>query len=101
MRLADLDDRALQARYGDRLGISADECYVVGDAVWDLIAARQAHMLSMGLLSGGYGRTSSSERALSASTVTRRSCASRSTSSASSPDSSAYIRMRIPFPSPG
>jgi phosphoglycolate phosphatase-like HAD superfamily hydrolase len=31
------------------------ECYVVGDAVWDLLAARRAGMLSVGLLSGGYG----------------------------------------------
>jgi HAD superfamily hydrolase (TIGR01509 family) len=38
-----------------RLGISAGECYVVGDAVWDLLAARRAGMLSVGLLSGGYG----------------------------------------------
>jgi HAD superfamily hydrolase (TIGR01549 family) len=38
-----------------RLGVPADECYVVGDAVWDLLAARRAHMLSIGLLSGGYG----------------------------------------------
>jgi phosphoglycolate phosphatase-like HAD superfamily hydrolase len=28
---------------------------VVGDAVWDLLAARRARMLSIGLLSGGYG----------------------------------------------
>jgi HAD superfamily hydrolase (TIGR01509 family) len=39
----------------DRLGVPPDECYVVGDAVWDLLAARRAHMLSVGLLSGGYG----------------------------------------------
>jgi len=38
-----------------RLGIEAGECYVVGDAVWDLLAARRAGMLSVGLLSGGYG----------------------------------------------
>jgi HAD superfamily hydrolase (TIGR01509 family) len=37
------------------LGVEADDCYVVGDAVWDLLAARRAHMLSVGLLSGGYG----------------------------------------------
>lgn len=37
------------------LGVSAEECYVVGDAVWDLLAARRARMLSIGLLSGGYG----------------------------------------------
>jgi len=37
------------------LGVEADDCYVVGDAVWDLLAARRARMLSVGLLSGGYG----------------------------------------------
>ena len=38
-----------------RLGVEVNECYVVGDAVWDLLAARRAGMLSIGLLSGGYG----------------------------------------------
>jgi HAD superfamily hydrolase (TIGR01509 family) len=38
-----------------RLGVPAAECYVVGDAVWDLLAARRAGILSVGLLSGGYG----------------------------------------------
>jgi HAD superfamily hydrolase (TIGR01509 family) len=38
-----------------RLGADAGDCYVVGDAVWDLLAARRAGMLSVGLLSGGYG----------------------------------------------
>jgi HAD superfamily hydrolase (TIGR01509 family) len=38
-----------------RLGVEAEDCYVVGDAVWDLLAARRARMLSVGLLSGGYG----------------------------------------------
>jgi HAD superfamily hydrolase (TIGR01549 family) len=39
----------------ERLGVSPEDCYVVGDAVWDLLAARRARMLSVGLLSGGYG----------------------------------------------
>jgi HAD superfamily hydrolase (TIGR01509 family) len=39
----------------ERLGLAAADCYVVGDAVWDLLAARRAGMLSGGLLSGGYG----------------------------------------------
>jgi HAD superfamily hydrolase (TIGR01509 family) len=39
----------------ERLGAEAGDCYVVGDAVWDLLAARRAGMLSVGLLSGGYG----------------------------------------------
>lgn len=38
-----------------RLGVGVGECYVIGDAVWDLLAARRAGMLSIGLLSGGYG----------------------------------------------
>jgi len=38
-----------------RLGVPAEECFVIGDAVWDLLAARRARMLSIGLLSGGYG----------------------------------------------
>ncbi|HEY5910224.1 MAG TPA: HAD family hydrolase [Verrucomicrobiae bacterium] len=39
----------------ERLGADVKDCYVVGDAVWDLMAARRAGMLSVGLLSGGYG----------------------------------------------
>jgi HAD superfamily hydrolase (TIGR01509 family) len=39
----------------ERLGTPPEECYVIGDAVWDLLAARRARMLSIGLLSGGYG----------------------------------------------
>jgi HAD superfamily hydrolase (TIGR01509 family) len=38
-----------------RLGAAPGDCYVVGDAVWDLLAARRAHMLAIGLLTGGYG----------------------------------------------
>jgi HAD superfamily hydrolase (TIGR01509 family) len=38
-----------------RLGVNVNDCYVIGDAVWDLLAARRAGMLSIGLLSGGYG----------------------------------------------
>jgi len=38
-----------------KLGVAPAECYVVGDAVWDLLAARRAGMLGIGLLSGGYG----------------------------------------------
>ena len=39
----------------ERLGVSPAECYVVGDAVWDLLAARRAGMLGIGVMSGGYG----------------------------------------------
>jgi phosphoglycolate phosphatase-like HAD superfamily hydrolase len=37
------------------MGVGIADCCVVGDAVWDLLAARRAGMLSVGLLSGGYG----------------------------------------------
>ena len=40
----------------ERLEMPPAECYVVGDAVWDLLAARRAGMLSVGVLSGGYGQ---------------------------------------------
>ena len=39
----------------ERLGVEIHDCYVIGDAVWDLLAARRAGMLSVGLLTGGYG----------------------------------------------
>jgi HAD superfamily hydrolase (TIGR01509 family) len=42
-------------RCQEQLGVDVRDCYVVGDAVWDLLAARRAGMLSVGLLSGGYG----------------------------------------------
>jgi HAD superfamily hydrolase (TIGR01509 family) len=42
-------------RCQQELGVTANDCYVIGDAVWDLLAARRAGMLSVGLLSGGYG----------------------------------------------
>jgi HAD superfamily hydrolase (TIGR01509 family) len=38
-----------------RIGAAPADCYVIGDAVWDLLAARRAGMLSVGLLTGGYG----------------------------------------------
>jgi HAD superfamily hydrolase (TIGR01549 family) len=38
------------------LKIPIDESVVVGDSVWDLLAARRARALGVGLLSGGYGQ---------------------------------------------
>ena len=38
------------------LGVSPMDCFVVGDSVWDLLAAQRARALSVGVLSGGYGR---------------------------------------------
>jgi len=39
-----------------QLDVPADEAVVVGDSVWDLLAARRARTLGVGLLSGGYGQ---------------------------------------------
>lgn len=40
----------------ERLGVPVTVCVVVGDSVWDLLAARRARALGVGVLSGGYGR---------------------------------------------
>ena len=40
----------------DKLGVPIVNSVVVGDSIWDLLAARRARALSVGLLSGGYGR---------------------------------------------
>ena len=39
-----------------RLGVDVSASVVVGDSVWDLLAARRARALGIGLLSGGYGQ---------------------------------------------
>ena len=39
-----------------RLGADITDAVVVGDSVWDLLAARRARALGVGLLAGGYGR---------------------------------------------
>jgi HAD superfamily hydrolase (TIGR01549 family) len=39
----------------ERLGVDIERSVVVGDSVWDLLAARRARALGVGLLSGGYG----------------------------------------------
>jgi HAD superfamily hydrolase (TIGR01549 family) len=38
------------------LGVDPWDAMVVGDSVWDLLAARRARSLGIGLQSGGYGR---------------------------------------------
>ncbi len=40
----------------ERLGVPPGDCFVVGDSIWDLLAAQRAGSLGVGLLSGGYGR---------------------------------------------
>jgi HAD superfamily hydrolase (TIGR01509 family) len=38
-----------------RLGAPIEHSVVVGDAIWDMLAARRCRALGVGLLSGGYG----------------------------------------------
>jgi phosphoglycolate phosphatase-like HAD superfamily hydrolase len=38
----------------ERLRENAEDCIIVGDAVWDHVGARRAGMLSVGVLTGGY-----------------------------------------------
>jgi len=39
----------------DRLGAPITTAVVVGDSIWDMLAARRCQALGVGLLSGGYG----------------------------------------------
>ncbi len=39
----------------EQLGVAIAASVVVGDSVWDMLAAQRARALSVGLLSGGYG----------------------------------------------
>jgi HAD superfamily hydrolase (TIGR01509 family) len=40
-----------------RLGMDIHQSLVIGDSVWDMLAAQRARALGVGLLSGGYGMT--------------------------------------------
>jgi HAD superfamily hydrolase (TIGR01509 family) len=40
----------------ERLRVPIQNSVVVGDSIWDLLAAQRARALSVGLLSGGYGQ---------------------------------------------
>jgi HAD superfamily hydrolase (TIGR01509 family) len=40
----------------DRLGAKIEHSVVIGDSIWDMLAARRARALGVGLLSGGYGQ---------------------------------------------
>ncbi len=40
----------------ERLGLATHDAFVVGDSIWDLLAAQRAGSLGIGLLSGGYGQ---------------------------------------------
>ncbi len=39
----------------ERLGVDIRDSLVLGDSIWDMIAAQRARGLGVGLLSGGYG----------------------------------------------
>jgi HAD superfamily hydrolase (TIGR01509 family) len=38
-----------------KLKFGSERCVVVGDSIWDLLAAQRARMIGVGLLSGGFG----------------------------------------------
>ena len=40
----------------EQLNVPIERCVVVGDSIWDLLAAQRARALGVGLLSGGYGK---------------------------------------------
>ena len=40
----------------ERLGVDIAHSLVIGDSIWDMLAAQRARSLGVGLLSGGYGR---------------------------------------------
>ncbi|MDE2183205.1 MAG: HAD family hydrolase [Alphaproteobacteria bacterium] len=40
----------------ERLGAPIENAVVVGDSIWDMLAARRCRALGVGLLSGGYGQ---------------------------------------------
>ncbi|HTW83183.1 MAG TPA: HAD family hydrolase [Candidatus Sulfotelmatobacter sp.] len=48
-------DPDLFLKAAEKLGVEITNSIVVGDSVWDLLAARRARALGVGLLSGGYG----------------------------------------------
>jgi HAD superfamily hydrolase (TIGR01549 family) len=40
----------------ERLGTDIESAMIVGDSIWDMLAARRARGLGVGVLSGGYGQ---------------------------------------------
>jgi HAD superfamily hydrolase (TIGR01509 family) len=48
-------DPDLFFKAADNLGVAIESCIALGDSVWDLLAARRAGALGVGVLSGGYG----------------------------------------------
>ncbi len=40
----------------DKLGVPMEDCIVVGDAIWDMLAAGRRRALAVGVLTGGYSK---------------------------------------------
>lgn len=49
-------DPDLFLKAAERLGAPIETAVVVGDSIWDMLAARRCRALGVGLLSGGYGQ---------------------------------------------
>jgi HAD superfamily hydrolase (TIGR01549 family) len=50
-------DPTLFLKAAEKLNSRSEDTLVVGDSVWDMLAARRAHFLGIGLLTGGYGES--------------------------------------------
>jgi len=48
-------DPDLFLKAAEALGVDISHSFVVGDSVWDLMAAQRARAMGVGLMSGGYG----------------------------------------------
>ena len=48
-------DPDLFLRAAEKLEVDSSHAMVVGDSVWDMLAARRANFLGVGILAGGYG----------------------------------------------
>jgi beta-phosphoglucomutase-like phosphatase (HAD superfamily) len=58
----------------DLVGDDVRNSFVIGDSTWDLLAARRAGTLGIGLLAGGYGRDEFEHAVLTVSTPTPPTC---------------------------
>ena len=58
----------------ERLGVPIHNCVVVGDSIWDLLAAQRRAHSRVGVLSGGYGQEELERQAPIASTRIRAIC---------------------------
>jgi HAD superfamily hydrolase (TIGR01549 family) len=50
-------DPTLFLKAAEMLHSRSEDTLVVGDSIWDMLAARRAHFLGIGLLTGGYGES--------------------------------------------